>query len=48
VDLNAVNTDGRTALDGARALKIESVVQYLVEKGAKAGTAPAAPARGGR
>ena len=48
VDLNAVNTDGRTALDGARALKIESVVQYLTEKGAKGGTAPAAPARGGR
>jgi len=37
-DVNAVNTDGRTALDAARALKFESVINYLVEKGAKAGT----------
>ena len=35
IDVNAVNTDGRTALDAARALKYESVVQYLQQKGAK-------------
>ena len=33
-DLNATNADGRTALDGARALKMESVVNFLVDKGA--------------
>jgi ankyrin repeat protein len=37
VDVNAVNTDGRTALDAARALKLESVVNVLVEKGAREG-----------
>jgi uncharacterized protein len=47
VDLSAVNADGRTALDGAKTLKFNSVVQYLQEKGAKAGVGPA-PARGGR
>jgi hypothetical protein len=46
IDVNAANTDGRTALDAAKALKFESVVAYLVEKGAKAGTG--GPARGGR
>ena len=46
VNVNAANVDGRTALDAARALKYESVVAYLVEKGGKAGTT--APARGGR
>lgn len=35
VDVNAANTDGRTALDAAKALKYESVVQYLQERGAK-------------
>jgi len=35
VDVNAANTDGRTALDAARALKYESVVRYLQQKGAK-------------
>ena len=41
VDINAANTDGRTALDGARLLKFESVVKFLTEKGAKAsGAAP--------
>jgi ankyrin repeat protein len=34
VDVNAANTDGRTALDAAKALKYESVVKFLVEKGA--------------
>jgi uncharacterized protein len=38
VDVNAANTDGRTALDAARALKYETVVRYLVEKGARSGT----------
>jgi ankyrin repeat protein len=37
-DLNVANTDGRTALDGAKALKYDSVVNFLVEKGAKPGT----------
>jgi ankyrin repeat protein len=36
-DMNAVNTDGRTALDAARALRYDTVVQFLVQKGAKAG-----------
>lgn len=38
VDVNAANTDGRTALDAARALKFERVAAYLVEHGARAGT----------
>jgi ankyrin repeat protein len=38
VDVNAANTDGRTALDAARALKFESVVKFLVDHGARAGT----------
>jgi ankyrin repeat protein len=38
VDLNIANTDGRTALDAARALKYERVVQFLVQHGARAGT----------
>jgi uncharacterized protein len=48
-DLNTANTDGRTALDGAKALKYDSVVSYLTEKGAKPGTGnPAGRGRGGR
>jgi ankyrin repeat protein len=35
VDLNAVNSDGRTALDAARALKFERVVAFLIERGAR-------------
>lgn len=47
VDVNAANTDGRTALDAATAGKYDTVVAFLIEKGAKAGTgAAAAPARG--
>jgi ankyrin repeat protein len=38
VDVNAADHDGRTALDSARALKYESVVEYLVGKGARVGT----------
>lgn len=37
VDVNVVNTDGRTALDAAKALKYETVVAFLVEKGARPG-----------
>jgi ankyrin repeat protein len=44
IDVNAVNDDGRTALDAATALKYESVVAFLKEHGAKAGV-KAAPAR---
>jgi len=43
IDVNVANTDGRTALDAARALKYQSVVDFLVEKGAKAGN-PTGPA----
>jgi ankyrin repeat protein len=47
VDVNAANTDGRTALDAARTLKAETVVNFLLERGAKPGSgAPAAPTRG--
>ena len=38
VDINRANTDGRTALDAAKALKYDTVVKFLVEKGAKPGT----------
>jgi ankyrin repeat protein len=37
IDINAAGTDGRTALDGAEALKYRTVVTYLVEKGARRG-----------
>ena len=37
VDVNAANTDGRTALDAARALKYESVVKYLNRRARRAG-----------
>jgi uncharacterized protein len=37
VDANAANTDGRTALDAATALKYDSVIKLLVEKGARPG-----------
>jgi len=47
-DLNLMNTDGRTALDAAKGLKYQSVVDFLVAKGAKAGVPSATPAgRGG-
>jgi len=38
VDLNLANTDGRTALDAARALKYDKVVEFLESRGARAGT----------
>jgi ankyrin repeat protein len=34
-DVNAVNSDGRTALDAARALKFESVIKFLTDRGAR-------------
>jgi uncharacterized protein len=45
IDVNAANTDGRTALDGAQALKYETVVSYLAQHGAKASGKPAPPIR---
>jgi uncharacterized protein len=41
VDLNMANTDGRTALDAAKALRYQTVVDFLTAKGAKPGTGPA-------
>src|SRR5262249_7150019 len=38
VDVNAANVDGRTALDAAKTLKYNSVVAFLVERGARSGT----------
>jgi ankyrin repeat protein len=46
VDVNVANTDGRTALDAAKALKFDKVVAFLIEKGAKPGTG--GQGRGGR
>jgi len=47
-DVNLVNTDGRTALDAAKALRYDSVASFLTAKGAKAGAGSSAPAgRGG-
>jgi ankyrin repeat protein len=37
VDVNAVNTDGRTALDVARASKLESIAKFLIDHGATEG-----------
>jgi len=34
VDVNAANTDGRTALDAAKAQKLETVVRFLLDHGA--------------
>jgi ankyrin repeat protein len=38
VDANATDKDGRTALDGAKNLKFDSVIGFLAGKGAKSGT----------
>ena len=40
VDVNAANTEGRTALDAAMNLDYETVVDFLVENGAVRGTGP--------
>jgi ankyrin repeat protein len=37
IDVNAKDNDGRTALDGAKNLKYDSVVSFLAGKGAKPG-----------
>ena len=37
VDVHAANTDGRTALDAAKAQEYDTVVKFLVEKGARLG-----------
>lgn len=37
VDVNVATADGRTALDAAQALKYQSVIEFLVSKGAKPG-----------
>jgi ankyrin repeat protein len=42
-DLNLVNTDGRTALDAAKALRFQSVVDFLTAKGARPGVPGAKP-----
>ena len=38
VDINAADTDGATALDGAEALGFDTVVDFLLERGALLGT----------
>ena len=38
IDLNAADVDGRTALDAAKRLKYDTVVRFLVERGARSGT----------
>jgi ankyrin repeat protein len=48
VDLNVASTDGRTALDGAKNLQYQSVVNFLTEKGAKPGTGAGAGRGPGR
>ena len=40
IDVNAANSDGRTALDAAQALTFPSVVGFLIEKGARPGILP--------
>ena len=42
-DVNLANTDGRTALDAAKALRYQSVVDFLTEKGARPGAPGAKP-----
>ena len=37
-DVNAIDTDDRTALDGARAARLETVVAFLESQGAASGT----------
>jgi ankyrin repeat protein len=45
VDVNAANTDGRTALDAAQTLKYATVIAFLEAHGAKASGKPAPPIR---
>jgi uncharacterized protein len=46
IDVNAKDNDGRTALDGAKNLKYDSVIGFLSAKGAKPGTGFAVRGRG--
>jgi hypothetical protein len=46
VDVNEAGLDGRTPLDAAKALRYQSVADFLTEKGAKAGTGAGAGGRG--
>jgi len=46
VDVNAANTDGRTALDAAKTLKYERVAAYLTARGATSGSAKKPAASG--
>lgn len=48
VDVNATGNDGRTALDQAKNMGYTSVVGFLTEKGAKAGSGAGGRGRGGR
>ena len=45
-DMNLATTDGRTALDGAKNQRLSSVVEFLTQKGAKAGTGLGSPRPG--
>lgn len=45
-DVNVTNADGSTALDAAKNLRYNSVVEYLTSKGAKAGTGGSGRGRG--
>jgi ankyrin repeat protein len=45
-DVNATSNDGRTALDGAKNLTYERVIDYLTAKGARPGTGGAGRGRG--
>ncbi len=46
VDINYKNRDGKTALDGARTQRFQSVITYLTEHGATGSAAPAGPGGG--
>ena len=45
IDVNAANIDGRTALDAAKAARLDSVVKLLADKGGKLGTPTAQKSR---
>jgi ankyrin repeat protein len=46
VEINYKSPDGKTALDGARTQRFQSVIAYLTEKGATGSAAPAGPGGG--
>ena len=45
-DVNATNLEGKTPLDGARQLRMATVVEYLTGKGAKSTASASGPGRG--